>query len=222
MSDGIATYFVETIREDGLYTGKCPQGHDLLIATQTLRHEMLFEIALNAIEDGYYREAVSSFTASMERYFEFAIRVLARNRNVPVDVFGEVWKVIGRQSERQLGAYVALYAAIFGNIPLVLCNKLTKQRNDVIHNGKVPTKDQALEFGNSVHSIIQSGFQNLREVCLDQVTEEISDHVERIAQNMGSKYPRSFQMTTTALNSIEDISNGYKTFEKIISERGIS
>src|SRR5271169_261384 len=89
---GIGTFFVETIREDGLYTGKCPKGHDLLIATQTLRHEMLFEIALNAIEDGYYREAVSSFAASIERFFEFAITVLASNRNVGPEVFDAAWK----------------------------------------------------------------------------------------------------------------------------------
>jgi hypothetical protein len=69
--------FVDTIRADGLYTGKCPNGHDLLIGTQTRPHEMLFGIALNAIIDGYNREAVSSFAARMERYFEFAIRVFA-------------------------------------------------------------------------------------------------------------------------------------------------
>ena len=38
-------WFVVKIREDGLYRGKCPAGHDMLLATQTLHHEMLFEIA---------------------------------------------------------------------------------------------------------------------------------------------------------------------------------
>lgn len=70
---GTGTWFRETIREDRLYTGKCPKGHGLLLALQTLPHEMLFEIALNAIYDGYYREAVTSFCSSMERFFEFAI-----------------------------------------------------------------------------------------------------------------------------------------------------
>jgi hypothetical protein len=83
---GFAVFHVEAIREDGLYTGKCPRGHDLLVATQTLRHEMLFEIALNAIVDGYRREAISSFASSVERFFEFALRVLARNRQVAPEV----------------------------------------------------------------------------------------------------------------------------------------
>jgi hypothetical protein len=68
---GVVNFFAETIRQDGVYTGKCPNGHDLLIATQTLPHEMLFEIALNAIGDGYYREAVSSFAASVELFMNF-------------------------------------------------------------------------------------------------------------------------------------------------------
>ena len=76
-----------TIREGGLYTGKCPNGHDLLVTTQTLRHEMLFEIALNAIVDGYRREAISSFSAAVERFFEFAIRVLAKNRKLTPQIF---------------------------------------------------------------------------------------------------------------------------------------
>src|SRR5580704_6209511 len=97
---GIGTFFVETIREDGLYTGKCPNGHDLLLATQTLPHEMLFEIALNAITDGYNREAVSSFAASMERFFEFAIRVIANKHSVPSNVLADAWKIVAKQSER--------------------------------------------------------------------------------------------------------------------------
>lgn len=106
---GVANFFAETIRQDGLYTGQCPNGHELLIATQTLPHEMLFEIALNAVEDGYYREAVSSFAASVERFYEFAIRVLARNRKVTPSAVEVAWKHVAAQSERQLGAYIFLY-----------------------------------------------------------------------------------------------------------------
>jgi hypothetical protein len=83
---GIGAFFIETIREDGLYAGKCPKGHGLLVATQTLRHEMLFEIALNAIKDGYYREAISSFAAAVERLFEFALQARASNRKVATPV----------------------------------------------------------------------------------------------------------------------------------------
>jgi len=91
---GVANFFTETVRQDGLYNGKCPKGHELLIATQTLPHEMLFEIALNAIGDGYYREAVSSFAASVEVFMNFLSAYLQgteRLRRVRLTPHGSTW-----------------------------------------------------------------------------------------------------------------------------------
>ena len=144
---GVVNFFAETIRQDGVYTGKCPNGHDLLIATQTLPHEMLFEIALNAIGDGYYREAVSSFAASVERFYEFSIRVLARNRKVAPSAVGAAWKHVAAKSERQLGAYVFLYVVSFGESPSLVDGERTKLRSDVIHKGLLPEKNDATRYG---------------------------------------------------------------------------
>ena len=207
---GIGSFFIETIREDGLYTGKCPRRHDLLIATQTLRHEMLFEIALNAIIDRYHREAVSSFAASVERFFEFAVRVMSLNRKVSPEVFDAAWKTVSKQSERQLGGYVFLYVISFGEVPSLLSSSMTKLRNDVIHNGVLPEQLDVLKFGRSAHEVIQAGMQKLRAGCLDDVNKILGQHVAKIAEKMGSRYPRSFQVTPTALNVIEDISAGFK------------
>jgi hypothetical protein len=218
---GVGNWFLETIRADGLYTGKCPNGHDLLIGTQTLPHEMLFEIALNAIIDGYNREAVSSFAASMERYYEFAIRVLASKSGVTADVFTKAWKTVSNQSERQLGAYVFLYLIEFGTPPHLIGEKMTKLRNGVVHKGNLPDRDDAIEFGKAVHEIIQEGVSQLRSTLVDQVNKVLGEHVNRIAEKMGTTYPRTFQVTSTALNIIDDISAGYKSFEQILNERGI-
>ena len=217
----MGTFFVETIREDGLYTGKCPNGHDLLIATQTLRYEMLFEIALNAIKDGYHREAISSFAASVERFFEFAIRVLARNRGVVPAVVDNVWKLLSSQSERQLGAYVSLYALSFGEVPQSLSNPMVRLRNNVVHNGALPDRNDALKFGGAAYEVIQRGVQKLRASCLSDVNEELRAQVSRIAEKMGDRYPRTFQVTATALNIIEDVSTGYKPFHQLLAKRGI-
>jgi hypothetical protein len=218
---GIGTFFVETIREDGLYTGKCPNGHDLLIATQTLRHEMLFEIALNAIADGYYREAVSSFAASIERFFEFSIAVLASTRAVAPEVFSAAWKKVSSQSERQLGAYVFLYVVSFGAVPQLLSNKMVELRNDVIHKGVLPERRDAVIFGAAAYEVIQIGMQKLRESCLADVNKILGQHVAKIAEKMGSRYPRTFQVTPTALNVIQDISAGYKPFDQLLRDRNI-
>ncbi len=75
---------------------------------------MLFEIALNAISDEYYREAVSSFAASVERFFEFALRVILSKTKTPPSIVEAGWAKVASQSERQFGAYVFLYATTFG------------------------------------------------------------------------------------------------------------
>jgi hypothetical protein len=221
-TDGIGTWFVDTIREDGLYTGQCPEGHDLLIGTQTLPHEMLFEIAINAIFDGYNREAVSSFSASMERFFEFAIRVVANKHAVSLDAFDETWKEVSRQSERQMGAYIFLYLLEFGIGPRLLTNKMTALRNEVVHKGKLPTRKEALAFGSAVHEVIQESIRRLRATHVDQVNAILGKHVSKVAEKMGASYPRTFQVTSTALNVIDDIAAGYKPFDQIAAERGIT
>lgn len=220
--DGSGTWFVEKIREDDLYTGKCPMGHDLLLATQTLPHEMLFEIALNAVVDGYHREAVSSFMASMERFFEFAIRVICNKNAVPHARFNENWNVICKQSERQVGAYIFLYLSEFKTGPRLLSSKMVKLRNDVVHNGKMPNRNDALAFGDDVYKVIQDAARQLRLALLDQVNNVLGEHVTRIAQGMGTTYPRTFQVTSTALNIIDDVASGYKPFGTILREFGIT
>jgi len=61
---GKPTEVVE-IREDGRYETICPNSHKFIIVLQQLKFEVLFEIGAYAITDGYYREAVSSFTSSL-------------------------------------------------------------------------------------------------------------------------------------------------------------
>ena len=56
--------FVE-FRDDGRYEVTCPKGHQAIVFLQQQKFELLFEIGAYAIADGYYREAVSSFAASL-------------------------------------------------------------------------------------------------------------------------------------------------------------
>ena len=99
---------------------------------------------------------------------------------------------------------------------------MTNLRNDVIHKGLLPEKNYATRYGAAAYKAIQSGLQKLRASCVDDVNTILRDRVSKIAERMGSKYPRTFQVTTTALNVIDDISQGYKPFEQILTERGLS
>lgn len=55
-------------RDDGCYEVVCRRGHSTVTLLQEEKYEVLFEIGVNAILDGYYREAVASFAASLERF----------------------------------------------------------------------------------------------------------------------------------------------------------
>jgi hypothetical protein len=220
-TSGIGAWFTATIREDGLYTGKCPNGHDLLLATQTLPHEMLFDIALNAIVDRYHRDAVSSFAAAIERFFEYATRVIAKKRQVPAEKFTEAWKEVAQQSERQLGAYIFLWLVEFGSAPDLLSNSMTKLRNAVVHKGRLPERSDAIAFGEAAYKVIQEGVRKLRATHLDDMNKTMVEYMAPTVEKMGPRYPRGFQVTSTALNVIEDISTGYKPFGQILIERDI-
>jgi hypothetical protein len=58
------------VNNSGLYETNCHKGHKSRAYINNLDFEILFEYSINAIADGYYREAVSSFTSAMEKYFE--------------------------------------------------------------------------------------------------------------------------------------------------------
>lgn len=56
------------ITEDGVHHLHCENGHHNVIFVNELKYHTLFQIGVNAIFDGYYREAVSSITSSLERF----------------------------------------------------------------------------------------------------------------------------------------------------------
>jgi hypothetical protein len=85
-------------------------------------------------------------TSSMERYFEFFIKVILRDSGKEFESIHKTWKTIASQSERQLGAYIMLYCQTFDDEPILLNqNKEIPFRNSVVHKGYIPTKEDAIE-----------------------------------------------------------------------------
>ncbi|CAJ0866554.1 hypothetical protein AMST5_01871 [freshwater sediment metagenome] len=214
-----SVFFSEIIREDGLYRGKCPRGHDFQIRVQTLPHEMLFEIALNAIEDGYYREAVSSFAASVERFYEFSIRTLAKAYGVDDLVTEAGWDEISAQSERQLGAFIFLSVASFKELPTLLPNRKVKFRNKVIHKGCLPNRQEAIDFGAACYEVIQDGIQKLKHSYRNEVSNALGDHLRKAERHIDWSSPLHTQTTTTALNIVAERET--PPFGDILRRRGL-
>lgn len=49
----------------------------------------------------------------------------------------------------------------------ILANRQVELRNQVIHNGYIPTNDEAIEFGDAVLPLIQTALDSLRAAAPD-------------------------------------------------------
>lgn len=166
----------EEVNNTGIYKTRCGKGHDSTVVIDNIDFEILFEYGINAIADGYFREAVSSMTSAMERYFEFFIKVILKSSKNTFVIVDEIWKSISSQSERQLGAYLALYCHTFKELPLLLNpNKEIPFRNSVIHKGYIPSKTEAITYGNLVMQIIENSLIKLKNKN-PKITNEIFDY----------------------------------------------
>ena len=149
----------------------CPKGHQTITVLTQQNFEVLLALGTYAIVDGYYREAVSSFASSLERFYEYYIKVIAIKHGVSTDELKNAWDKIGKQSERQLGSFIFSYLLENKKAPDVLPSKKVEFRNEVIHKGLIPTRTKAEEFGVIVLQLIRSHYSQLSEVSYEAMGE---------------------------------------------------
>lgn len=179
LSYGFAAY-----RQDGIFDLRCPNGHRSMFVLQQHRYEVLFHLGCEALTDGYFREAISSFAAALERFYEYASRVLLyESTGSDVAFTSEVWPGIKKQSERQLGGYVMLWASKFKRAPKLLDEKLVALRNEVVHQGKLSTRDEAIKYGQAVLDLLVSNGNAL--------AGEVANAKERVdVQGIRDRHPQ--------------------------------
>jgi hypothetical protein len=148
-------------KNDCVYRIECPNGHEFTANILYHDFQKLFEVAVYALADDYYREAVGSFAASYERFMELSIRIIMKANGVNAEILESGWKAISRQSERQLGAFVFLFLREFSHKPQLLADKQVHLRNRVIHQGYFPDREECLKYGAEVLASIRSSIQTL-------------------------------------------------------------
>lgn len=152
---GIPSLTMLAPTDDGRYNACCARGHSTLVVLQEDRFQLLFQIGIHALVDGYPREAVADFTAALERFYEFYYRFFCRVFNIKRDAQDQTWAHVAQQSERQLGLFLASYLALNHQPGPTLPRAQTEFRNKVVHKGTIPTYDKALEFGRSAADLVQ-------------------------------------------------------------------
>ncbi len=114
------------------------------------KFELLFEAGLQALTEGFLREAILDFTGCLERTYESVVQTLLASQGCDEDTVEGTWKQVAASSERQLGMFLGLWASEFGKPPARFSQKQVGLRNDVVHKGVFCTDDQAIAYGQAV------------------------------------------------------------------------
>lgn len=206
------------IRDDGLYSSTCSNGHTTLTVVQEQKFEVLFDFGAMALIDGYTREAVTSIAASLERFYEYYIIVTCLKHNIDILNFQNTWKHVANQSERQFGAYLFAYLIDHqGEEPPVIDNikpelegisknntKTWKEfRNAVVHKGYIPSNNKTLAYGNIVYHHLNELIQDLKNRSGEFIQKATFHHIAR-----GNEAANGAVVSTMSIPTIISLTRG--------------
>lgn len=180
------------LTDDGIYPHICKHGHFTMTSIQQLKFEILFDIGINALLDGYPREAVATVASSLERFYEFYIDVICLKNNVSQELFKQAWNEVRKQSERQYGAYLFLQLiddtsktkllTIYDESPEGMKDTWSAFRNKVVHQGYIPPKEDAFKYIDMVYRHICQIISQLKHHNEKYIQDAILKHISRIHQ----------------------------------------
>jgi len=193
------TLYSVPVRDDNRYEFICRRGHKRTTIVQQDKFEILFEIAINAIADGYYRDAVASATSSLERFYEFFVRVICHTYKIPNSEFEEAWKNVKNMSERQLGIFIATYILHFRKAPVLMPSARVAFRNDVIHKGRIPTKEEAILYANDILGLAVPLLIEIKKTMSEAIQELTMERMKEHAAAIGQT-PHSTMSIPSAIS----------------------
>jgi hypothetical protein len=184
----IADYF-----DNGIALIECSAGHKTALVMQSQKFEMLLDSGAMALLEGFTLEACASFSAALERFYEFSLRVASFGLKLRDEVYSAVFLEMARQSERQLGAFMLLHALEFGSAYKPR-RSLMEFRNATIHKGVIPTVEEAHKFCAEVYETIYTLFGTVH----DKYTDSIHTVVQEELGKPRAKVPNDMRVSTSA------------------------
>lgn len=145
---------------------ECLNGHKNLVYFQINRAEALLEQGLESFINHNYRDSIANFSSGLERLYELTIFVILRESGLSEELICLCRQFLKRRSERELGAFVVLYACRFGHSPLGNQKDFESRvrvRNDLVHNGDLPGKEKARKFGEFALDVFHRIMKDLCE-----------------------------------------------------------
>lgn len=174
----------------------CNVGHKSIVVYDSRRYEVLLQSATSALLDGYSNEAIATYSAALERAYEFYIRVVLCAHGINQKNIESAWKGVSSQSERQFGAFHFLRLLEHGEA-LELDEDIPKVRNAIIHRGKIASTDLASDFGSRVFLRIKQIESSLTKFPDDVQAEqeyEIEVQKQKVPSGIESVVMKSFSL----------------------------
>lgn len=213
-------YVSLNLTDDGIYTVQCNNGHTTLVSLQQHKFEILFDMGINALIDGYPREAVATIASSLERFYEFYIDVICIKHNVNQELYEKIWSQVKKQSERQYGAYLFLnlidssneneILTIYDKSPEGMKENWSTFRNKIIHEGYIPQHEEAFKYIDFVYQHICKLILKLKENDEKHLQKAVSKHVSRVHQKANGS-----MISFMSISTIISISRGDKQPDRL-------
>lgn len=178
---------------------KCENGHRFMYTVSNAKFEILFEMALLALIDGYTREAVATLAATVEEFYRFFAKVVLAKRGMyedaKFDELADLWQLLDG-AEPQVEAFTVLYFLEKGKAPTFPDPKSTNFRNGVIHRGRIPKYDEVVSYGERITKFLiplwkenREGFEHFLVTGMDLMGEIRSKDEQKTLPKAGSHYP---------------------------------
>lgn len=212
---------IDNINEQDYYEIKCEHGHINYYYFQNEKFDILFALAIQALCDGYNREAFLNFVASLERFYEFGIRLMTKINGATPEDYAVLNKQLNSNSERELGAYCSLFLATKKEPAKILTNSQRNYRNKVVHQGVSPSQAKAIEFGEVVHSLIKNDFLFFNEKYPNEIIQLSFDQQQEIREKTKKHLwiaAIPSYVTSNSFSSIEDMIKQQSNMNKIIHD----
>lgn len=153
---GVKEYFPNkgVVNSDMIAICYCEKGHKTVIDLRNSEFfELLYVSALDALSKGCHIESVLSFHASLESTYKFFVDVIFVKNQIPENTILKFWKKM-KLSERRLGVFSAHYLSVTGEVFVTNeVEKLSKFRNDVVHEGNFKSREEVIEYARKTTNI---------------------------------------------------------------------
>lgn len=207
------------VEEESVYKLTCSKGHKFFYIYPEVKFELLFTSGLSAFYDGHYREAVSSIATSVERFHEFAIKVICEEKDVSLSEIGNTWSIMKSQSERQYGAFLFMYLLLMKKTSPKLSNGKIEFRNGVIHKGDFPNKEKTMAYIDDCLEIIRRVLTDINTVAKHTLKKVYDRHTNELKEEYKKK-PDTWLQTSTCLSLVTSVTGdlSFPTVEDIIKQ----